>query len=243
MEFKHIIGKIKKVCDTYKLIEENDKIAVGVSGGKDSLTLLYSLAMLRKFYDKKFDVVAICIDMFDGKTDYSQIQKFCKKIDVELTIVKTAIKRIVFDIKKHPHPCSLCANLRRGYLNTTAKKLNCNKVALGHNADDLIETLFMSLFHESRLNTMLPISKLTNNNLYVIRPMILLFEDEITEFSKDFPILENKCPANKHTERENVKLMIQNLKQNNPEIKQKILNAILHPERNNLFDKLKTKID
>lgn len=238
MEYKQILGKIKKACEDYNLIENGDKIAVGVSGGKDSLTLLYCLANLRKFYDKKFDIVAISIDMFSGDTDYSQISDFCKNLDVEYHIVKTNIKRIVFDIKKHPHPCSLCANLRRGFLNKTAKELGCNKVALGHNADDLIETFFMSLLHESRLNTFLPIMKLTNNTLFVIRPMILVYEKEIIEFSQNMPVVANPCPANKHTEREEIKQMIQNLKQRIPNAHQKVLSALLHPERNYLFDKL-----
>ncbi len=239
MHIKQVLGKIKKACDLYNLIDDGDKIAIGLSGGKDSITLLTCLSMLKKFYTKKFDLVAISVDLFGGKTDYLKIKEYCKKLDVQLEIVNSNIYKIVFEIRKEAHPCSLCANLRRGFLNKTAKQLGCNKIALGHHADDLIETFFMSLLHESRLNTFLPKTKLTNNDLYVIRPMILVFEKEIIEISRDIPILQNKCPADKHTERENIKNLIQGISKRIPEVEQKILSALIHPERNYLFDKLK----
>ena len=238
MEIKQVLGKVRKACEQYNLIEDGDKIAVGISGGKDSITLLTCLSMLKHFYPKKFTLGAIAIDIFSGQTDYSKIKEYCKKLDIPLTIVPSNIKRVVFDIRKEPNPCSLCANLRRGFLNSTAIKLGYNKVALGHHADDLIQTLFMSMFHESRLNTFLPKTQLTNSPLVVIRPLALTFEKEIIGVSKNMPVIFNKCPANKHTERENINQMIQNLNKRIPGVEKKILSALTHPERNNLFDKL-----
>lgn len=238
MKLKQVLGKFRKACEVYDLIEDGDKIAIGISGGKDSLTLLTCFASLKKFYPKKFDIVAISIDLFSGKTDYSKIKSYCDSLGVEFVVVPSNINRVVFDIRKEENPCSLCANLRRGFLNNEAKKLGCNKVALGHHADDLIETLFMSLFHESRLNTFLPKTQLTNSNLVVIRPMILIFEKEIIAVSKDMPILKNKCPADKKTEREYIKELIQSIAKKHPGVEKNILSALLHPERNSLFDKL-----
>ena len=238
MKIKQVLGKIKKACEDYNLIEDGDKIAVGLSGGKDSITLLTCLAMLKKFYDKKFELSAIAIDLFDGKTDYSEMREYCKKFDVELIVINSNINKIVFEIRKETHPSSLCAKLRRGFLNNNAMRLGFNKVALGHHADDLMETLFMSLFFESRLCTFLPKMKLTNNPLYVIRPMILVYEKEIVAVSKDMPVIKNLCPADKHTQREYMKQMIQNINKDIPDVQKNILSALLHPERNHLFDKM-----
>ena len=241
MNIKQVLGKVRKVCEEYNLIDDGDKIAVGVSGGKDSLTLLTCLAMLKRFYPKKFEVEAIAVDLFNGESDYSEIQKYCDKLGVRLTIVNSTINKIVFEIRKETNPCALCANLRRGHLNTAAKKMGCNKVALGHHADDLMETLFMSLLHESRFNTFSPIMRLSNTSLYVIRPMITVFEKDIIAVSKDMPVLFNKCPADKHTQREYMKNLIKNLSKDIPGVQKNILSAILHPERNNLYDKFLDK--
>lgn len=238
MKFQSVLGKVRKACQLYNLIEEKDKIAIGVSGGKDSLTLLKALADLRRFYPKKYEVVAICVDLFDGKTDYLKIADFCKQLNVELNVVKTNIKEVVFDIRKESNPCSLCANLRRGVLNSTAKEMGCNKVALGHHQDDVVETLFLSMFYESRFNTFLPKTYLSNQDLIVIRPMILVEEKEVASVSKDMPVIYNECPANKNTRREFIKQLIHNLNKDVPEIKKHIYSAIAHPERNNLFPQI-----
>ena len=238
MKIKQVLGKVRKACDIYNLIEDGDKIAVGLSGGKDSITLLTCLAMLKKFYDKKFELSAIAIDLFDGATDYSEVKAYCKKFDVELIVINSTINRVVFDIRHEEHPCSLCANLRRGYLNTNAMKLGFNKVALGHHADDLMETLFMSIFYESRLSTFMPKTQMTGNPLVVIRPMILVFEKEIKAVSKEMPVIKNLCPADKHTQREYVKKLIQSISKEIPDVHKNILSAITHPERNYLFDKI-----
>lgn len=235
---QRILSALRKACEEYNLIEDGDKIAVGLSGGKDSLTLLYALSLYQKYFDKKFSLEAIAVDLSGGENDYSEIKKFCDKINVNLTIVPSNIFEVVFDIRKEKNPCSLCANMRRGALNSTAKSLGCNKVALGHHKDDMIETFLISLFFEGRLSTFKPKSYLTNTGLYVIRPLIYCDEKEIVRVSKDFPILFNICPADKHTERENAKGILNELNTLYPDSKEKIFNAIIHKERYNLYDKI-----
>ena len=233
-----ILSGLRRACEEYKLIEDGDKIAVGISGGKDSLTLLASLANYRRFSPQNFELEAIAVDLSNGKNDYSKIEAFCKELNVNFTIVPSNIFEVVFDIRKEKNPCSLCANMRRGALNSTAKQLGCNKVALGHHKDDLIETFLISLFFEGRLSTFKPISYLSNTQLYVIRPLIYCDEKEIQRVSKNFPILFNICPADKHTERENAKGILDKLNTLYPDSKERIFNAIIHKERYNLFDKI-----
>lgn len=233
-----ILSMTRKACFEYNLIEDGDKIAVGLSGGKDSLTLLLALKKLQAFYDKKFDLVAISVDLSNGENDFSKLIEFCKSIDVEYKIVKTNITEIIFDIRKEKNPCSLCANLRRGVLNSTAKELGCNKVALGHHKDDLIETFLLSLFFEGRLSTFKPKTYLSRVDLDVIRPFIFVSEEDVKRVSKDFPVLFNPCPANKYTQRESAKQLLTTLDKTYPDAKEKIFNAIIHSERYNLFDKL-----
>ena len=156
-----ILGKMRKLCEEYELIEDGDKIAVGVSGGKDSLLLLAALKKYQLFAPQKFELIAISIDLSNGEMDFSNVKKFCEKIDVSYYIEKTNVFEVVFDIRKEKNPCSLCANLRRGHLNSKAKELGCNKVALGHHCDDLIETFLMSLFFEGRLYAFEPKSYLS----------------------------------------------------------------------------------
>lgn len=233
-----ILGVMRKACENYNLIEDGDKIAVGLSGGKDSLALLTALKRYQSFIDKKFELIAIAIDLSGGTNDYSAIKAYCDEINVELHIIPSNVFEVVFDIRKEKNPCSLCANLRRGLLNSHAKELGCNKVALGHHKDDLIETFLMSLFFEGRLSTFKPKTYLSRVDITVIRPLIYCDESEIIKISNNFPILYNNCPANKHTERENAKKILKNLDQIYPNAKEKIFNAIINPQRYNLFDKI-----
>ena len=238
MNLQQIMSKTRRAVDQFNMIEEGDKIAVGLSGGKDSLALLYSLAGLRRFYPKKFKVVAITVDMGLGldQGEVAEMQKLCKELDVFYHIEKTQIGEVVFEVRKESNPCSLCANMRRGALNSAASNLGCNKVALGHHADDLIETLFLSLFYEARLSTFSPVTRLTRKKITVIRPMLYLREMEIIGFTKGKPIIHNPCPADKNTRREYVKEMLKNLEKDNRKLRENVLGAIVHPERNNLFD-------
>lgn len=240
MELQKLLSKARRAAEEYKMIEEGDKIAVGLSGGKDSITLLYILATMRRFYPVKYDVVAITVDTgldFD-QTEKQAVSDLCKQLNVEYVVEKTHIAEIVFNIRKESNPCSLCANMRRGALNNTAASLGCNKVALGHHADDLIETLFLSLFYESRLSTFAPVTKLEQKNITVIRPMIYIREKEIAAFAKDKPVLHNPCPADKHTKRQYIKDLLKSLEKDNKKLRENVLGAITHPERNGLFKPL-----
>ncbi len=237
MELQKLLSKARRAVEDYKMIEEGDRIAVGLSGGKDSVTLLCILAAMKRFYPAKFDLVAITVDTGLGisEEEVSAVAELCDRLGVEYVVERTLIGKIVFEERKEKNPCSLCANMRRGALNNAAKRLGCNKVALGHHADDLIETLFLSLFYESRLSTFSPVTKLERQDLTVIRPMIYIREKEVAGFAKDKPRIFNPCPADKRTKREYVKKLLSELQKDNPKIKENVLGAITHPERNNLF--------
>lgn len=234
---KKIIGEISRACKKYSLIEDGDKIAVGLSGGKDSLVLLYALSEYQKHSKEKFQLIAITIDQTNGQTNLQPLLDFCKKIGVELTIVPSQIFDVVFNIRKEKNPCSLCAKMRRGALNGEAKKLGCNKVALAHHCDDLIETFFLSLIYEGRLSTFKPKTYLSNVDITAIRPLIFTSEKSIINSSKNLPIIKNICPANHKTKREEIKLFLQETEGKFPKFKEKALNAIISSERYNLFDK------
>lgn len=236
--YKKTINAMHRAIKEYKMIEDGDKIAVGISGGKDSLTLLCCLAYYKKHQKTNFDLVAIAVDVF-GNTNFEKIDEFCKKLGVEFVVEKTDISKIVFDIRQEKNPCSLCANLRRGVLNSKAKKLGCNKVALGHHADDFIDTFFMSLINENRLSSFFPKTYLSKQELTVIRPLLYVWENEILSKSENLPVLQNCCPNNKKSEREKVKNFVNELDKKIPNFKKNTLSALTKTERYNLFDKCK----
>ena len=233
-----ILSKVRKACQDYNLIKQGDKIAVGLSGGKDSLVLLTALATMRKFYPQKYEVVAITIDLFNGQSNCSLLKEYCDKLNVEYHVVNSQIYDIVFETRNEKNPCSLCAKFRRGMLNSTAKELGCNKVALGHHMDDLVQTFFLSMFYEGRLSTFMPNTYLSNTDLYVIRPMILVEEKEIKFVAKrlNMPVMNNCCPANHKTEREHMKVILDQISKEIPIAKNRIFKAIISPERYNLFE-------
>lgn len=225
---QQIFSKVRKAIEDFNMIEENDKIAVGVSAGKDSLTMLYTLSYMRRFYPKKFDVIAITVSMgFEGM-NFLQLKEFCDKIDVEFHLVPSQIKEIVFDIRKEENPCSLCANLRRGILNSTAKSLGCNKVALGHHLDDVVETFFLSLFYEGRIYCFSPKTYLDRTGIITIRPMIYVKEHQLRSAAKklELPVIQNPCPANGKTNRQRMKEFVKGLKDFHPSTKDLIFGAI-----------------
>ena len=171
-EMKRMLSFVRRAVDDYNMIEDGDRIAVGISGGKDSLTLLEVLSELRRFYPKRFELVAITIDMgFEG-SDFSYVAEFCRRLKVEYSIVKTDIAKIIFDVRKESNPCSLCAKMRRGSLHAEAVARGCNKVALGHHYDDAVETFMMNMFFEGRLGCFSPSSYLSNRQITLIRPML-----------------------------------------------------------------------
>ncbi len=210
------------------MIQEGDRIAVGISGGKDSLTLLIALRKLMDFYPLKFDVKAVTLTMGIGEPDFSPVIKLCEEIGVEYIIEETAIGKIVFEGRQEKNPCSLCANLRRGALNSTAVRLGCNKVALAHNRDDVLETLLLSTFYEGRIHSFSPVTFLDRKGITVIRPLIYVEEKQIRTFIKDrnLQIIQNPCTANGHTKRQFIKELLRDLSVNNREIKNNIFGAI-----------------
>ena len=233
---KHIVGKVRKALQDYNMINPGDKIAVGLSGGKDSLCLLAALAELKNYFPQKFDLVAVSIDMYNGKTDFGYITKFCSTLGIEHKIIPTQIAAVLFEARKEKSPCSLCAKMRRGALNAAANELRCNKVALGHHADDLTETLFLSLIYEGRLSTFGAVTYMDKSDITVIRPLILVTESETKKASKTMPILHNPCPANKNTQREYVKNLINSLEKQAKGAKERMHSAIIEKERSNVFN-------
>ena len=225
---KKILGEIYRANKKFELIENGDKIAIGLSGGKDSLALLCCLKEFQKHSKIKFDLIAILIDQTNGKTDYEKLQNFCTQIDIKLEVVNSQIFEIVFDIRKEKNPCSLCAKLRRGILNNTAKNLGCNKVALAHHLDDLIETFFLSLLYEGRLNTFKAKTYLSNTNITVVRPLIFTSEKSIIKLTKNMPILKNICPVNHKTKREEIKIFLNKMEEKNPKFKENIAKALFN---------------
>ena len=229
---KHILGYARKAINDFGMIKAGDKVAVGLSGGKDSILTLITLAQLRKFYPEKFEVIAITLDMGVEGFDVTSLKKLCEEYDVEYIIEKTHIKEIVFDIRKEKNPCSLCANLRRGILYDTAKKYGCNKVALGHHMDDVMETFMMSLIYEGRIHTFLPVTYLSRKDIYVIRPMIYTPESEIKHLVKKYgiEIVKNNCPANGETKRQYIKELIAGIAKENKGVRESIFGAIMRNE-------------
>ena len=231
-ETKRLLSFVRRAVDDYGLIDEGDKIAVGVSGGKDSLTLLATLADLRRFYPKKFDIVAITVDMgFDGG-DFSPIVDFCKEIGVEYVIEKTEIAKIIFNVRQESNPCSLCAKMRRGCLHAAAVNAGCNKVALGHHYDDAVETFMMNLFFEGRLGCFSPKSYLSNRKITLIRPLLYATEKDVQYYTrrKELPVITSLCPEDHATERENMKNLLTELERGNKGLKHRIFHAMCKGE-------------
>lgn len=239
-----ILGQLRRAVNDYNMIQDGDRIAVGISGGKDSIALLTALAQYRKFSPAKFDIVPINISVgFDGvdENEVEACKKYIQDLGLELIIEKTQIKQIVFDERKESNPCSLCSKMRRGALNTVAISHNCNKLALGHHADDVIDTFLLSLIYEGRLSTFAPISYMSRSDMTLIRPFIYVLEKEVKSVTKKYnmPIIHNPCPEDKHTQREEVKELIDMIENKFGYCKDRMLSAIYNPERNNLWDKYK----
>ncbi len=225
---KRILSTMRRAIQDYNMIEPGDKIAVGVSGGKDSLTLLAALAAYRRFSEAEFEVMGITINMgFDG-VDYSPVAEFCREIGVEYIEKKTDIAEILFDVRKEKNPCSLCSRMRRGAVNDLAKEYGCNKVALGHNNEDAIETFFLSLFYEGRLNCFSPVSYLSRRDLKVIRPLIYVAEGDIKGYARrtEIPIVKNPCPMDGVSKRQDMKDFINEKNSQDKHFKARMMNAI-----------------
>lgn len=227
---RKILSRTRAAVDDYKMIQDGDRIAVGVSGGKDSVMLLKTLCDLKRFYPADFEIVAITLDMrFDKKDgDFSTIQELCDEYGIEYIIQKTDLYEIIFEIRKEECPCSLCARMRRGILHDTAKQLGCNKIALGHHLDDAAETFMMNLLIESRIGCFAPVTYLSRRDITMIRPLIYVRETAIEQAVErlNLPVVESSCPANEKTKREDAKLLLQKLSDEYGDVPERIIGAM-----------------
>ena len=221
---------VRSALQTYNMIEENDVIAVGISGGKDSLVLLAALANIRKYYPVRFEIKAITADYrFGGENgDFSQISEMCRRLNVKYTVVETQLGRIIFEDRKEKNPCSLCAKMRRGILHKAAKSLGCNKIAFAHHFDDAIETFMMNLLDTGSLSCFSPVTYLSRSDITLIRPLIFCDERHIENVCKrlNLPVSKSKCPVDKTTERQKIKNLILALQKDYPDIRQKLMGAV-----------------
>ena len=228
IKVQNMLSLTRSCIDDYGMIKPGDRIAVGVSGGKDSLALLRLMAELRDHSPIPFELLAITLDMGYEEMDFSPVADLCHQLAVPYTLRKTQIREIVFDIRKEENPCALCAKLRRGILNETAVELGANKVALGHHYDDAIETFALSLIYEGRLNSFLPVTYLDRTGLTLIRPMLYVHEKSIANFvqRQQLPLIHNPCPADKNTRREDVKALLYELEGRYPGLKDNIFGGL-----------------
>lgn len=227
---KKLLSLTRAAVDKYNMIEAGDKIAVGVSGGKDSLALLYALAKLRDFYPKPFSLVAITLDyQFNGVAeDYTAIEALCKELQVEYIVRRTNLWEVIFETRKEKNPCSLCAKMRRGLLHDTAVANGCNKVALGHHLDDAAETFLMNLLNGGKIGCFSPVSYLSDKKLYLIRPLIFAYEKDVAAAARraNLPVVKSRCPMDKVSNRQNMKELLKALEKDNPAVRKKIIGAL-----------------
>ena len=221
-------GTVRRAVDDYRMIQAGDRVAVGVSGGKDSMVLLLALDCLRKYYPEPFELEAVTIELgFEGM-DFTPVRELCEKLDIPYTCVKTDIKEIVFDVRKEDNPCSLCAKMRRGALNNVLRERDLNKLALGHHFDDAVETYMMSLLFEGRISCFQPVTFLDRSGVTQIRPLIYAGEQKITNLARELnvPIVENPCPDDKGSKRYEIKQLLKTMSAQYPDMKSKIFGAM-----------------
>lgn len=222
-----LVGMVRRCVEDYEMIRPGDRVAVGVSGGKDSLALLVFLSELKKYPQMDFDLEAVTIDMGLGM-DYTEIAQLCKELDVPYTVVKTEIGPIIFDYRKEKNPCSMCSKMRRGALNQALVDKGFHKLALGHHYDDAVETFLMSLIYEGRISCFQPVTHLDRTGITQIRPMLYIHEKTVAAFAEreNLPVLQNRCPVDKHTKREEIKDLIYDLVKTYPDLKERIFGAM-----------------
>ena len=226
MKLQKLYSYTRKAIDDFQMIKENDSIAVGISGGKDSLTLLYALAGLRRFYPVHYSLTAITVDLGYPDFDLTEIKALCQKLDVPYHIIPTQIK----EQNKKNSPCSLCAKLRKGALNQAVIELGCNKVAYAHHKDDIIETMLLSLMFEGRFYAFPPVTHLDRSNLDVIRPLMYVPEVDVIGFKNHYnlPIVKNPCAFDGKTQRQYAKDLLQQLNKEHPGVKNRLFTAIIN---------------
>ena len=230
MKLQQLYSYVRQAIDDYQMIADGDRIAVGISGGKDSLTLLYALSGLRRFYPKKFELAALTVDLGFDHYDLSEIRQLCKTLDVEYHVIKTKIGEIVFEERKEKNPCSLCAKMRKGALYNAVKELECNKVAYAHHKDDFIETMMMSMIYEGHFYCFPPKTYLDRMDLTIIRPFLYVEEADVIGFKNKYhlPVVKNPCPADGATKREYIKQLIRTINHENPGTKTRLFTALIN---------------
>ena len=234
---KKILGPLRRGVEKYEMIKPGDRIAVGLSGGKDSTALLVAMKRFQYFSPVPFELEGITLDMGFGGMDFSPLIDLCASLDIPYTIKKTSIGPIVFEERKEKNPCSLCARMKRGALHDLAIERGCRSIALGHHSDDAIETFFLSLFYEGRVNTFSPVTYLDRKNITLIRPLIFVKERDIISYFKtnELPEIKSTCPADGFTKREDIKNMIKDLRKTIPDLDDRVLGAIQNKEQLNLW--------
>ncbi len=240
---KKVLGSIRRADERYHMIADGDKICIGVSGGKDSLLLMEALKLYQRFSYTKFDLCAVMLDLGIKAQDTSAVEAFAARVGVDFTVVHTDIGKVVFEYRDERSPCALCAKLRRGALNREARARGCNKVALGHNREDVIETFFMSLLYEGRLNTFAPVTYLSRMDVTVIRPLVFLSEKYALSVARQrqLPVLGPNCDVAGHTKREEAKELIGHLCRLVPDADEKIMHAIANTEHYGMWDRMRLK--
>ncbi len=235
----NLLGRLRKTIQDETMIQPNDRVVVGLSGGKDSMALLYLLNQYNKFSPTPFHLEAMTIDLGFDNFDLDEAHRFCDTIQVPYSVIKTDIAKIVFDIREEKNPCALCANMRRGALANAMKDKKLKVLALGHHADDALSTLFLNMLYAGKLNTMEYKSYLSRSEITVIRPLLDTAEADIKHFIKtqSIPVLKSPCPMDRHTKREDVSLMLKDLYKTIPNSRKNMLTAMRNSEQCNLFQK------
>lgn len=228
MKLQQVLSHVRRAVDDYHMIQTGDRIAIGISGGKDSLTLLYAMNDLKRFYPKHFEICAVTVDLGFDNLKLDRIRELCSTLGVEYMIVKTDIAQIIFEDRREENPCSLCAKMRKGALNQAVKETGCNKVAYAHHKDDVVETMLMSLFYEGRFHTFAPVTYLDRMDMTVIRPLMYMNEADVIGFVNKYnvPVVKSPCPADGHTKREYVKNLLRQLNLENPGVKERMFTAV-----------------
>ena len=230
MQLQRLLSFTRKAVDEYQMIQEGDHIAVGISGGKDSLTLLYALHGLKRFYPNKFELSAITVDLGYEEFDLDPVHELCQELGVPYKVVKTDIAHILFEERKESNPCSLCAKMRKGALNDAVKEMGCNKVAYAHHKDDIIETMLLSLIFEGRFHSFSPKTYLDRMDLTVIRPIMFVDEADVIGFKNKYnlPVVKSKCPVDGYTKRQYAKELVRQLNTEHSGAKNRMFTAILN---------------
>ena len=238
---KEILGCIRRADQDFGMIEDGDRVAVGVSGGKDSLLLLYALSLYRRFSPHPFTLQAVTLTMGLEPFNLSGVQALCDRLEVPYVVRETQIGRIVFEERREKNPCALCAKMRRGALNDLCRELGVTKLALGHHRDDALETLLMSMLYEGRIHTFQPVTYLTRSGMTQIRPMIYVSEKDVIHYVKalSLPVVPSPCPANGYTRREDMKALLDHICRSVPNAREQLLTALRNDEQYALWDKPK----